>query len=118
MHEMVHAATNEKHGMPWKREMIRLREAGAPLCATNCEVALDDRTRQCISKDHFRGEIEDILLDAPEITLHRAIRHFIYWEGGPETTIRGFLRRYPWAPKIFQAAKKERVRWQKVWQER
>jgi hypothetical protein len=42
LHEMAHAATTCYHGMPWKREMIRLREAGAPLVSADLSVELTD----------------------------------------------------------------------------
>jgi hypothetical protein len=35
LHEMAHAATNGGHDVPWKREMIRLLSAGAPLANTD-----------------------------------------------------------------------------------
>ena len=42
LHEMAHAATSGVHGMKWKAEMIRLREAGAPLVGPDSRVSLDD----------------------------------------------------------------------------
>jgi hypothetical protein len=35
LHEMAHAAPSEYHDMSWKKEMIRLRDAGAPLISPN-----------------------------------------------------------------------------------
>jgi hypothetical protein len=42
LHQMAHAAAGAGHGMPWRREMIRLREAGAPLSGPDRSVQLDD----------------------------------------------------------------------------
>jgi hypothetical protein len=48
--------------------------------------------------------VQDTLVDAPNITLPDAIRHFIRNEGGP-ATIREFLRKFPWAAKVFNTEK-------------
>ena len=104
LHEMAHAATSGNHGMPWKREMIRLREAGAPLVSTelNVELAVWDGTR--VTRAHFRQVVQDALIDEPNISLSAAIRHFICTEGGP-STIQEFLRKFPWASTVFKAEK-------------
>jgi hypothetical protein len=116
LHEMAHAATDGDHLAPWKKVMVRLRQAGAPLCGS--DLSPDDySSRRFVSKKHFRTVMGDILLDKPGITLHRAIGHFIDSEGGPERTIKGFVRRYPWARQVFRAAQKERARWQKAQQD-
>jgi SprT-like family len=101
LHEMAHAATGGGHGSTWKREMIRLREAGAPLVDPDLAVDLTDWDGTRVSRKHFRGVIEDMLIDVPDINLSGAIRGFIREEGGP-TTISGFLRKYPWAPRVLK----------------
>jgi hypothetical protein len=42
LHEMAHAATTDHHGLEWRKEMIRLREAGAPLQGDDLNVNLHD----------------------------------------------------------------------------
>jgi hypothetical protein len=107
LHEMAHAATNGGHGMPWKREMIRLREAGAPLDGPDATVSLDDWDGLRVSRSHFRAVAQDVLGDCPECTLSQVIRHFIWSHGGPET-ISLFLKRYPWARDVYHCLKRER----------
>jgi len=103
---MAHAATWGYHNMPWKKEMIRLREAGAPLSGSDRIVSLNDRNGRAISKKLFRGVMEDPLLDVPTVNLNQAIKWFIHEQGAPpEHTIKGFLKRYPWARQIFRTAK-------------
>jgi predicted nucleic acid-binding protein len=61
-----------------------------------------------VTKALFRSVVEDAMNDFPELTLRRALRHFMYWEGAGEvTTVATFLRRYPWSRQVFQAAKKK-----------
>ncbi len=108
LHEMAHAATNGGHGVPWKREMIRLLSAGAPLANTDRVIRLDDPFGKPISKKHFRGSMADLLMDVPDMTPSVAIRLFIRTEGGPPT-IAAFLRKYPWARTVFNAEKSEMV---------
>jgi len=119
LHEMTHAATNGDHGMPWKREMIRLREAGAPLDGPDATVSLDDWDGVRVSQAHFRGAVQDVLGDCPECTLSQAIRHFISTYGGPET-ISLFLKRYPWARDVYRRLKRERTEYAakvRLWQQ-
>jgi hypothetical protein len=104
LHEMAHAATSGHHGMPWKREMIRLRDAGAPLVSADLRVELTDWDGQQVSRTHFRRVVQGILVDTPNVTLHDAITHFIRTEGGP-TTIKKFRRKFSWAATVFQAEK-------------
>jgi hypothetical protein len=106
LHEMAHAATTGHHGLPWKREMIRLRKAGAPLISPDSEVALEDWSGARITKGHFSSTASDLSLDLPQATAQQCIRHFISEVGGP-TSIAAFLRKYPWAPRTFTAVKKE-----------
>ena len=106
LHEMAHAATNGGHGLPWKREMIRLLSAGAPLASTDRAIRLDDPFGKPISKKHFRCSMADLLMDVPEMTPSVAIRWFIRTEGGP-STIAAFLRKYPWARTVFNNEKRD-----------
>jgi len=112
LHEMAHAAVGSSHGMLWKRQMIRLRSAGAPLSNTDRFIRLDDGAGRPISKKRFRGTMQDLLMDSPEMTLAGAIRYFIGTEGG-STTIAAFLRRYPWARTVFKDEKREKAEEQK-----
>jgi hypothetical protein len=90
LHEMAHAATNDGHGMAWKREMIRLREAGAPLVSCDLNVDLTDWDGKRVSRQHFRGAIQDALIDAPNITLSVAVRWFVSSYGGARVRSRSF----------------------------
>ena len=113
LHEMAHAAVRHfGHGKPWKREMIRLRSAGAPLTYTDLNIRLDSRSGEPITRRQFRASVQDVLIDASAITLSGAIRHFIQTEGGPPT-IAGFLRKYLWARTVFNDEKRENAEKQK-----
>ena len=112
LHEMAHAATNGGHGMPWKKDMIRLRSARAPLANTDRVIRLDDGYGKPISRNQFRCSMQDLYLDAPELTLSGALRYFIRTEGGPPT-IAAFLRKYPWARTVFNVEKREQAEEQK-----
>ena len=113
LHEMAHAATSGSHGMPWKKEMVRLREAGAPLCPPDSEVSLDDWSGENVSRRHFRSVVQDALIGYPDITLSQAIKHFSCNEGGPQT-IAAFLKKYPWVRSVYKNAKKERADHEKM----
>lgn len=91
LHEIAHAATTGPHGMTWKKEMIRLREAGAPLCPPDSEVSLDDWSGEYVSQKHFRSVVQDVLIGAPDITLSQTITYLIHNEGGPRT-VAAFLK--------------------------
>ncbi|MGA3316613.1 MAG: SprT-like domain-containing protein [Candidatus Korobacteraceae bacterium] len=111
LHEMAHAAASGiPHGMPWKKEMIRLREAGAPLATLDKFVKLDDWDGRTVTRRHFRAAIDDLLLDVDvsKVTLHGAVRYFLYNEGGRET-VTSFLRRNPWVRAVIRTAKKQRA---------
>jgi SprT-like family len=105
LHEMAHAATSGHHGMPWKREMIRLREAGAPLVSSDLNVDLADWDGKRVSRQRFRGVIQDALMDAPNITSSVAVRWFVSSYGGAGS-VAEFLRKYPWAGTVFKQEKK------------
>jgi SprT-like family len=106
LHEMAHAATNGHHGKVWKREMIRLREAGAPLAGFDRIIRLEQEMEQRITKKRFRLATRDLLMEAPDAPLSDAIRSFFSTEGGPKT-IAAFLRKYQWARAVFNEEKKE-----------
>jgi hypothetical protein len=106
LHEMVHAATTDTHAMAWKRMMIRLREAGAPFANADLDVAIGDWDGLHVARNHFRGVVQDTLMDAPDITFSDAVRHFIRCEGGAPT-ISAFVEKCPWAKAMFARAKKE-----------
>lgn len=110
LHEMVHARTGDSHDAGFKREMVRLSKAGAPLTAGDLEFSSKDWHAGRVTKALFRSVVEDALNDVPDLTLHRAVRHFIYDTGAGEVrTVAEFLRRYPWSRQVFQAAKRARV---------
>jgi len=106
LHEMAHAATTGNHGMPWKREMIRLRQAGAPLSEPDNRVRLEDWSGDRVSKQHFRAAMQDAVIGLPKIGLTQAIRYFISNEGGASTAS-AFLKRYPWAREALRQVKRE-----------
>jgi hypothetical protein len=106
IHEMAHAAATGNHGLPWKREMIRLREAGAPLVEPDSTVLLEAWSGSRVSKRQFRASVSDALAYSLDLTLPQVIRHFISTEGGP-STVSEFLKRYPWAREVFRQATRE-----------
>ena len=112
LHEMAHAATNGGHDVPWKKEMIRLREAGAPLASAELRISLDDWDGKRVSRKHFRSVIQDALIDAPGMTLSAAIRWFASSVGGAKT-ITEFRKKYPWARAVFNNEKREHAEDQK-----
>lgn len=113
LHEMVHAATGDGHGRKWKRKMIELRDAGAPLVAADRTVSLDDWDGTRVSQRMFRAHVEDELCAYPDKTLACAVRDFICNVGGAET-VSEFLRKYPWASAVFTAMQKEFREYQKA----
>jgi SprT-like family len=117
LHEMAHAAHPKGgHSMPWKKEMIRLREAGAPLVPPDARVRLDDWDGNRVTRRMFRTELEDAFCGSPDdllkLTLSQAIRCFVGNVGGP-STISAFLKKYPWAGAVLKETKKEFREYQK-----
>jgi hypothetical protein len=100
LHEMAHAATNGGHGMQWKKEMIRLREAGAPLVLPDLNVSLADWDGTRVRRKHFRNVLQDALIDGADFTLSEAIRWFLRNVGGAKN-ITEFRGKYPWVRKVF-----------------
>lgn len=113
IHEMAHARIGDQHGMRWKREMIRLRETGAPLVAADRNVSLDDGDGTRVSERMFRSHVEDELCARPDQTLACAVRDFIRSYGGAET-VSEFLNKYRWASAVFKAMQKEFREYQKT----
>jgi hypothetical protein len=107
LHQMAHAVTRDHHSLSWKKAMIRLRMAGAPLASADLDVDPDDWDGLRVRRSHFRRVIQYVLTDVPDMTLSAAIRHFIYTEGGA-ATITEFLKKCPWAGQVFQDEKRER----------
>jgi hypothetical protein len=103
---MVHAATTDGHGMPWKQEMIRLREAGAPLAPPDSEVSLYDWSGLRVTKAHFEAALEDVLVGNPSATIQQVIKYFIRYHGG-EATVPEFIRKYPWVHVVFTQCKRD-----------
>lgn len=103
LHEMAHAATGNGHGMKWKREMIRLRRARAPLVAADRDVSIADWDG-VVTKRQWREACKDGIYAFP--TLDGLIKDFI-WNIGGATTVSAFLRQYPWAGAVFREAKKK-----------
>lgn len=106
LHEMAHAATNDGHGDNWKNEMIRLREAGAPVASAEKNICSKTWDGKKVTRGHFRLVVQEVIADSPAITLPEALRHFSSIEGGPDT-IAGFLRKYPWVRAVFRDEKKK-----------
>jgi hypothetical protein len=109
LHEMVHAATTEVHGKPFIRELRRLRSAGATL--GYFEVDLLEREITPLTKEafqyyalirigHSRGAIK-----LPNLVWDFELNNFEFID--LLETAAGFRRRFWWAPKAFQEAKRE-----------
>jgi len=108
IHEMAHARTTDHHGMPWKREMIRLRKAGAPLTEQDMGISLDDWDGIRVTKQMFQRRVDNILC-APSslnLTLSNVIEDFIRNYGGA-ITVAEFKRKHPWVGAVLRDAKKE-----------
>ena len=112
LHEMAHAATNDGHGDQWKKEMIRLREAGAPVASAERSICSETWDGKKVTRGHFRLVVQDVVADSPAITLSKALKHFSRNEGGPDT-IAGFLRKYPWVRAVFRDEKRKFIDEQK-----
>jgi hypothetical protein len=101
LHEMAHAATEGAHGMPWRREMLRLRELGAPLHGEDANVQLewshDDLSPRQMA---FWRVAEELLMNEPQASLARTIEHFWLMEGFAHED-------EPWAPDMFERLKCE-----------
>lgn len=108
LHEMAHAATNDGHGDRWKEEMIRLREAGAPLSSAERKICSTTWDGKKVTRDHFRLVVQEVIADYPAITLSKALRHFSDIEGGPDT-IKAFLKKYPWVRAVFKEEKRKLI---------
>jgi hypothetical protein len=118
LHEMAHAAVPliGDHAMSWRSEMIRLREAGAPLAGSDLDILLDDPWGD-LDREYFRRWVDYTLLELfaehPRLTLKvklsAAIKHFVREEGGVSTPAE-FQRKYSWARTIFETAKRRLVR--------
>jgi hypothetical protein len=102
LHEMAHAATTGQHDLRWAREMIRLREAGAPLAEDDLTISLDDYRPRPLTKEMFRRCVEAAFARGSIQTLSDAIRYF-----GDTPTIAEFRKKHRWADAVFRRAKKE-----------
>jgi hypothetical protein len=114
LHEMAHAATprDHNHGKKWTAEMIRLREAGAPLTGSDLNITMESSEDGRISRRKFRDFVDDVLTQCPNVTLKQVIRHHIRWKGG-YPTVAEWLRKLPWSRQVFRQCKKdhtERIR--------
>ena len=106
LHEMAHAVTSGHHGNSWKNEMIRLREARAPLIGPDANVRMEDWDGMRVTQRHFSVVVNDALIDMPTLTLSQAIKSFISTQGGP-TTIHKFRQKYPWTADLFRRLRKQ-----------
>jgi hypothetical protein len=109
LHEMVHAATTEVHGKPFIRELRRLRGAGATL--GYFELDLLEREITPLTKEAFRYyALIRLNHSRGAIKFPNFVRDFalnnIEFIDLPETAA-AFKRRFWWAPKAFQEAKRE-----------
>ena len=112
LHEMAHAATNDGHGKKWMNEMIRLREAGAPVASAEKNICSKTWDGKKVTRGHFRLVVQDVLADSSAITLSETLRHSSSIEGGPDTIAR-FLRKYPWVRAVFRDEKSKFIEEQK-----
>jgi hypothetical protein len=109
LHEMAHAVTSDGHGPKWAREMVRLREAGAPLTAFDRAIHLENWEIRRVTRRVFRAHVADILCDdSVKLNLSIAIRDFIlnYGSGGART-VAEFKKKFPWAGAVFKEVKRE-----------
>jgi hypothetical protein len=103
LHEMAHAGTNDGHGPKWWREMIRLREAGAPLTAFDHHFDFGGRR---VTKRMFASHVWGFLCQGLMLTLPQAISLFIMNNGYNTATVSTFRKKYPWAGAVLKDIKK------------
>jgi len=109
LHEMAHAATSGGHSIRWAKEMIRLRELGAPLSGFDrCinDLAPWEMPHLRVTKEHLRAVARDVFVDQPDIPLTIFLRWLIYNYGGPAMPA-DFIKKYPWVRAAFRDAKRE-----------
>ena len=99
VHEMAHAAVRSRgyqhHTWPWRKELERLRRAGAPV------EELHLPTLETLSKHFVREHAETVLSGNPKITPSRYVR-FLNRRIGLAPSVTVLLRRHPWVPALFK----------------
>jgi hypothetical protein len=106
VHEMAHAATNDRHASRFMAEMHRLLSSGAPITYERHIKGYEHTfTPKRLTRTFFRCTAEDAFIDAPTITLRAFVRWFIRDYGYADSSAE-FIRKFPWASRIFSEIKK------------
>jgi len=107
LHEMVHAAVGGGHGKRFRAKIAELKATDAPLQDEEGNFTMPtDR----VTAVFFRCTLEDVLLvDRAPLVLNAALRWFIHEYGGA-SSIADFLRRYPWAKRVYAEVKRKAAR--------
>jgi hypothetical protein len=101
VHEMAHAATNDRHGPLWTAEMERLRALGAPVEELAHLDTIPRLTRQMVLDTGW-----EVFVSQPTATISRAAQ-WIYHEHGFGGSGPALLRKYPWVRRALHEARQE-----------
>jgi hypothetical protein len=102
LHEMAHAATNERHAKRFQDEMRRLRVAGAPLAESDLHES-DGPAR--LTRAFVRDVLEQEVFSSGQT---QTLWQFVKWfhrEYRHAPSASAFLRRFPWVRKLYSEAK-------------
>jgi hypothetical protein len=101
LHEMAHAATNDRHGPLWRAEMERLRALGAPVEELAHLDMIPRLTRQMVFSTGW-----EVFANSPTATIAQAA-HWLFDEYGFGGSGSALLRKYPWARRALHEARRE-----------
>jgi SprT-like family protein len=100
LHEMAHAATNDRHGPIWLAEMRRLWTLGAPVEDPSDYEARIPLTRQLVFETGYEAFWNEPTLT--DVQIARWLQHEYGFVDG-----RSLLRAYPWVRRVLQEARQE-----------
>jgi hypothetical protein len=101
LHEMAHAATNDRHGPLWTAEMERLRVLGAPVEELSHLDMMPRLTRQMVFSTGW-----EVFVSQPTATISQ-VAQWIYHEYGFGGSGPALLRKYPWVRRALHDARQE-----------
>jgi hypothetical protein len=99
VHEMAHAATNDRHGPKWQAEMERLRALGAPAEVLEHLDALPRLTRSLVLEIGLGAYYDHPALTALQVA------QWIQHEYGFAESGTALLRKYPWVRRALHDAR-------------
>ena len=106
LHEMAHAASGDWHGQRFKREMARLKDAGAPVSEADFRPPLGPER---LTRKYVEGSAQDFLTDCEVSKRPRTFRRFVRCLARDATGLNGadLTRRYPWIRAAWRRARRE-----------